>query len=152
MNGIKYAHLSCNTPGEFKHNISRISRKKSYKILYLAFHGINGKILFDDESELGLNDLADIMKGRFKGWTIHFSSCNTLKITDEKLQDFITRTGISLVTGYTKTVGWAESAALDLLLLDRLQTYKNTKYLGLSIEKTYPDLAELNGFRFLSAG
>jgi len=147
MNDIKFVHLSCNTEVEFRYNINLISRKKSYKVLYLAFHGETGKILLDD-SAINLRDLAEIMKKKFKGWTIHFGSCSTLKAEDKVLREFVEKTGASLVTGYTKAVSWAESAALDMLLFCTLQSYKSPKYLGSFMAKTYPDLIELSGFRF----
>lgn len=148
MNEIKFVHLSCNTLAEFSYNINLISRKKSYKILYLAFHGRRGKILFDDDSTLNLHNLAKIMKKKFKGWAVHFSSCNTLKADDQDLREFLETTGAGLITGYAKSIGWAESVALDMLLFCRLQSYKNPKHLGNFMEKTYPDLIRLNGFRF----
>ena len=106
--------------------------------------------MFADKSMLNLEELADIMKQRFKGWTIHFGSCNTLKAKDEDLKEFVKVTGASLVTGYTKYVEWSESAALDILLFGRLQYYKSPKHLGHFLETKYPDLIEINGFRFFS--
>lgn len=152
MDEIKFAHLSCNTVAEFQYNVKLLSRKKSYKILYLAFHGNIGKILFADKSELDLNELAEILGNNFRNWTIHFGSCNTLKAKDKVLYDFVNKTNVDLITGFTKTISWAESSAFELLLLHWIQYYKNPKYLWKYLEKSFPDLIKINGLRFFHKG
>jgi hypothetical protein len=148
LDDVKLVHLSCNTIAEFEYNIRLISRKKSYKILYLAFHGSIGKIHFADKSELDLNDIADILGNHFRDWVIHFSSCNTLEVDDDALSEFVDETNVGLVTGYTKTVDWAESAAFELLLFHWLQYYKSPRHLWNYLQKTFPDLIEVNGLKF----
>ena len=144
---IEFAHLSCNTLGEFKHNLELVPRKKAYKILYLAFHGGPGTICFPDENVFSLDELAGIMKNRFDGWVLHFGSCSTLRVSESEIKRFMDSTGVSLVCGYTKVINWIDSAALDLLLFRGLQNYKYPKSFVNYVERTYPDLVKLNGFR-----
>lgn len=68
-------------------------------------------ISFADGFDLALEDLSEIMKKRFEGWVIHLGSCNTLKTNDKTLQNFVEKTGVSLITGFTKDVDWAETSA-----------------------------------------
>jgi hypothetical protein len=145
--GIKYIHLSCNTISEFKFNLKFLRRKKSYQILYLAFHGSVGSLHFADGTNLNLDDLAEIMQSNFTNLVVHFSSCNTLKAEDKKLSEFVKKTKVKMLSGYTKNVDWNESAALELLFFSALQNYKNISYLNSFFEKNYPDLIKATSFK-----
>lgn len=114
---IKISHLNCNTLEEFQHNLSLANRK--YGILYLAFHGRPGKLLIN-ETELTLDGLAELMGAKFKRCGVHFASCSTLGITKTAIKNFIEKTGVSFVSGYTKSVYWIPSAAVDLVYLDSI--------------------------------
>jgi hypothetical protein len=147
---IDYVHLTSNTTTEFEFNLKLAPRKKSYQILYLAFHGESRCITFLDQDHLDLEALAGLMGNRFKGWAVHFGSCSTLKAAPLDLKLFMEQTGISVMTGYTKMVDWAESAALDLLLFRWMQEYRKPSYLRKRLLDSYPDLVRINGFEFYS--
>jgi hypothetical protein len=150
---IKYTHLTCNTLTEFEFNLGKIPRKTKYRILYLGFHGSPGEIHMADGSKLSLEELADKMGSRFKDWIIHFGSCGTLADCDkknERLTAFMQKTGVSLIIGYKLDVDWTESAALDMLILDWLQQYRNMKTFTEKVESLYPDLAGATGLCFFS--
>jgi hypothetical protein len=55
-----------------------------------------------------------------KARSFYFGSCLTLKGDVGRLQEFVRATGARAVVGYRKDVDWLESAAFEVLLLDRL--------------------------------
>lgn len=144
---MKYIHLSCNTRSEFEFNLKFLRRKKSYQILYLAFHGSVENIHFPDGTNLTLEDLAEIMQSKFNNLIVHFSSCGMLKTEDKKLSEFIKKTKVRMLSGYCKQVDWNESTSLELLFFSTLQKYKNINYLNSFFEKSYPDLIKATGFK-----
>jgi hypothetical protein len=150
---IKYTHLTCNTLAEFEFNLRKTPRKTKYRILYLGFHGSPGVIHLADGSKLSLEELADKMGKGFKDWIIHFGSCGTLADcdkNDERLTSFMQITGVSLIIGYKLDVDWTESAALDMLIFDWLQQYKNMKTFTEKVKTSYPDLTRATGLCFFS--
>lgn len=147
VKNVKFIHLTCNTVSEFKFNIKFLKRKKSYQILYLAFHGIAEGIQFADGTCLTLDELATIMNDDFKDLIVHFGTCSTLKAKDESLANFVNTTNVRMLSGFTTDVEWEESAALELLYFSSLQQYKNIKYLNAFFQKSYPDLIKLTGFK-----
>jgi hypothetical protein len=150
---VKFTLLSCNTREEFEFNIAKlcISRiKKNYGVLYLVFHGEPGRIFLSDEVPLSLEELADIMGDRFKGWVVHFSSCSTLAIKENRLKDFIRKTKVSLVIGYTKNMSWSECMAMDLLLFENIANHKRLWDMKKFVGSRYGELVKMTGLRFCS--
>jgi hypothetical protein len=151
ISDVNFTLMTCNTRAEFefclyKLCISRI--KKHYGVLYLVFHGDPGQIFLSDEVPLSLEELADIMGDRFKGWVVHFSSCSTLAIKEPRLKNFIQNTKVSLVIGYTKDMYWSECMAMDLLLLENIADYKRLWNMKKRVESRYGELAKMTGLRF----
>jgi hypothetical protein len=151
---VKFTLLTCNTREEFEFNIfkfcaSRI--KKSYRLLYLVFHGEPGRIFLSNEVSLSLEELAGIMGDeRFKGWVVHFSSCSTLAIKENRLKNFIRKTKVSLVIGYTKDMYWSECMAMDLLLFENIANYKRLWDMKKFVGSRYGELVKMTGLRFYS--
>jgi hypothetical protein len=54
-------------------------------------------------------------------------------------------TGVLMVLGYKKDVDWIESAAVDLLLLNRIQEYKNMRIFWDRFRKNYRKLVRATG-------
>jgi hypothetical protein len=52
-----------------------------------------------------------------------------------------------MVVGYKRDVDWIDSAAMDLLLLDWLQEYKNMYQLWKRIKMDYKDLISITGLK-----
>lgn len=153
INEIRFSVLTCNTLDEFEFNINKfcISRiKKHYGVLYLVFHGEPGLIFLSDEVPLSLEELADILKDRFKGWVVHFSSCSTLGVKETRLKDFIRKTKVSLVIGYTKDMYWSECLAMDLLLFENIANYKRLWDMKKFVGNRYGELVKMTGLRFCS--
>lgn len=146
-NDIKNIHLSCNTKSEFEFNIKYLKRRKSYQILYLAFHGSNKKIHFADGNEIDLEELVEILEENLSNMILHFGSCSTLKADDLSLKNFVKKTGTYLVSGYQTEIDWIESAAMDILYFTYLQKYKSPRHLEKHLIKNYPDLIEKTGFK-----
>lgn len=146
--GIRHIYLTCNTIDELTFNLKRIPKRKYYSILYLGFHGSAGKVYLADKSELGLDELANKMEDRFQNWIIHFGSCATVAAGDEMLTDFMQKTDVALIIGYNKNVDWIQSAALDMLIFDWLQEYKNLGAFIKKFKSLYPDLIAATGLRF----
>lgn len=143
--GIKFIHLTCNTVEELAFNLRQHRRYRSYGVLYLAFHGRRGRLLLADGSELPIEKLTDMARGRLDGCLVHFGSCWTA-LGDQQVYDFLDQTGAAAVTGFTKSVDWIDSAAMDLLILDRAREYSNAKSLIDKLSDTYSGLAEETGF------
>jgi hypothetical protein len=153
ISDVRFTLLSCNTREEFEFNINKlcISRiKKNYGVLYLVFHGEPGRISLANEVSLSLEELADVLGDRFKGWVVHFSSCSTLAIKENRLKDFIRNTKVSLVIGYTKNMSWSECMAMDLLLFENIANYKRLWDMKKFVGSRYGELVKMTGLRFYS--
>ena len=146
LHGLKFSHLSCNTREELKHNLIKLKRKPGYGILYLSFHGHPGEIVVDG-SIMKLERLASLMGSGFASWIVHFGTCATIDIEKERIYNFIAATGVSMVLGYETDVDWVEATALDFLLLDRLQWYRDMRKMWKRFRKTYRELISITGLR-----
>ena len=143
----KFVYLTCNTKSELRLNLGLLCRRKSYGILVLAFHGDPGKIELADHVFVSLESLATMMGRRFAGWVVHFASCGTMKIEDERLARFVRETKVAMVTGFTQELDWTEGAVMDLLLLRGLQYYRDLNALWKHLQKSYPDLIKTTGMK-----
>jgi hypothetical protein len=146
LHDIKFTHLTCNTREELKHNLKKLRKKRGYGILYLAFHGNPGEIILD-ESTIKIETIASMMGKEFANWIIHFGSCGTVDTEEVRITHFIQRTEVSMVVGYKKDVHWAESAAVDFLLLDWFQRYKDMGKLWKRFSKHYRGLISITGLK-----
>jgi hypothetical protein len=142
---VHFSHLACNTGEEFKFNLRTLPSRSSYRILYLAFHGSPGEIGLADGSHVNLEELSGLMGTKFKGWVVHFGSCDTLSTSTKRLQRFFDGTQTSLLVGYKGYINWVDSAAMDLIILDWLQYFKDLRAMWKRMRKDYPDLIKLNG-------
>lgn len=142
--GARYIYLTCNTKPELKHNLKLLCKKRSYNILLLSFHGDPGNIELAD-TLVSLESLAWMMGKKFKGWVVHIASCSTVKIDEERMKKFVALTGVAMLMGYTEEVDWIDGTVMDLLLLARLQYYRNVRSLWKHLKKKYPDLVKRTG-------
>jgi hypothetical protein len=146
LHNLKFTHLTCNTKEELKHNLKKLKRKSGYGILYLSFHGHPGEIVVDG-SKLKIESLASLMGTGFANWVVHFGTCETIDIEKARIFNFIEATGVSMVLGYRKDVYWVDATALDFLLLDWLQSYRDMRRMWNGFRKNYKDLISLTGLR-----
>lgn len=144
--GARFSHLNCNTEGEFEYNLKLLC-KRNYNILYFGFHGSGGTLYLLDKTKIELPRLAEMMNCNFSDWIVHFGSCGVFR-RPNALAEFVEQTRVLLAMGFTKDVNWIESAALELLLFQAYQTYKNPRLACRGIIGKYPDLVSRTGFCF----
>lgn len=142
---LKLAHLSCNTEAEFAYNLRMLGKRRSYGILYLAFHGAPGELYLADDSALSLEALQEQMGTRFAGRILHLGACSTMRVPADRLEAFVAATGLTMLLGYTRDVDWIESSAMDLLLFQALQQYVDLNACWRALQKSYPDLIARTG-------
>jgi hypothetical protein len=143
----KFVYLTCNTRAELRHNLGLFKRGSAYNILVLAFHGDPGEIELPGNVLVSIENLAEMMRRRFAGWIVHFASCGTVKVDEERMAAFVAATGVAMVTGYVNLVDWTEGTVMDLLLLRWLQYYRNLGAFLKHLHKSYPDLVALTGLK-----
>jgi len=143
-NYIKSALLTCNTMEELAFNLHVAPNKNGYSILYFAFHGFPGGIHMPGLM-VEIETLSEFMGKRFSNWIVHFSSCATLRIEKKRIFNFMERTKVLMIVGYVRSAHWMESSAVDLLLLDGIQSYKDMRKFWSRFRRTYNGLVKTTG-------
>lgn len=146
LHDLNFTYMTCNTREELRYNLIKLKRKKGYGILYLSFHGHPGEIVLDGQA-LTIETLASYMGTGFTDWVIHFGTCETIDIDRQRMTRFIEATGVSMVLGYRIDVYWSDAAAMDFLILDSLQWYKDMRRMWNRFRKNYKDLISITGLR-----
>ena len=103
--------------------------------------------MLSDQEQLNLEDLADLMGQRFRGWSVLLSCCSILCLGEKRIKNFIKQTQVGLVIGYRKAVDWGESVSFEFILLDHLVNYTYLAWMRKRIETRYPDLVAATGLR-----
>jgi hypothetical protein len=146
--GIGSVILRSSTFHELKHNVEVYKRIRGTGILYWAFHGVKGSIRLGGlkgDMIISLDELANLMGKRFRGWVCLFASCRLLNVDEQVILDFISKTQVLMVVGYTVQANFLESCCLEILLLDWLQRFKDMKKGMKSFIGEYKDLVEHTG-------
>lgn len=124
---IPSIHRHVATPDSFHHYLRKWTLRlhDDYPILYLALHGVEGEIQFGDlrrsDNHVTLDELEEELAGKCKGRVLHFSSCRTLVVSEQRIQKFLKATGAIAVSGYRRDIDWIRSAIVDLALLSSMQ-------------------------------
>lgn len=124
---IPFVHRNVATADAFYHYLAKWTQRShdEYPILYLAFHGVHGEVQFGDlrrrSARASLDALEEALRGKCAGRVIHFGSCQTLGVSQRRLNRFIVETGALAVSGYEKDIDWVRSAALDFSLFANIQ-------------------------------
>jgi hypothetical protein len=147
VDDIRFSYLTCNTVEELQYNIEKFKRRRGYGILYLSFHGRPGELVLDGRASVEIEKLAQYMGDGFANWVVHFGSCATINVPQARISRFIATTGVSMVLGYKKDVDWIDSAAIDLILFDRLQEYTHMHRFWEQFKPRYRDLIGVTGLR-----
>lgn len=155
----KYIHRGIGTLGEFDHYLRVWTQRKfsDHPILYLAFHGSPRALCVGDQrrrdGEVELDQIAEKLEERCKGRLVHFGACSTLRCDLRHLKRFLTTTGALAVSGYTKDIGWMQSAAFEVFLLSTMQynarTRAGAKAIRGRIESAAKRQAKELGFRMV---
>jgi hypothetical protein len=143
-NYIKSVLLTCNTIEELEYNLGIVPRRNGYGILYFAFHGFPGGIIMAG-SKAKLETIAEFMGKRFSHWIVFFGSCATFKIEKSRIFNFMESTKVLMTIGYKKRAYWMDSSAIDLLLLDLIQEYKDMRKFWNRFRRTYRGLIRATG-------
>lgn len=129
---MRFVHQRIETAQELHHYLSRFAGLESYGVAYVAMHGDTGKV-FAGGSAVALERLADWSRlGQpessrdrdatvdLEGKVLYVGSCATLNRQTRRMSELRERTGATAVCGYTRSVDWLESAALEVMLLPAL--------------------------------
>lgn len=121
--GIPYVYRDCGTAEEFKFYLKKFPQQgySGYPILYLAFHGVPGKIVIGGGKGIGLKEIAESLAGSCKGQVILIGSCSVLDIDIRFLKRFLITTQALAVLGYRNNVHFLRSSAFEMLLVSELQ-------------------------------
>jgi len=130
--GLRFVHQRIETAPELHHYLSRFASLSSYGVGYLAMHGQTGGV-WAGGSHVALDRLGDWSRldGRsalidtddtadLTGKVLYLGSCATLNRQKRRMAELRKRTGAAAICGYTKSVDWHESAALEVMLLPAL--------------------------------
>jgi hypothetical protein len=115
-------------------------------VYYLAFHGrpasvrtpverIEGDALMEAFSGYGENGYRNL---------VYFAACSTLRGAQGKrfAREFMRKTGVRAVIGYTTRVDWMASLVADLLFLHRFYSHpspwRNLRRIFNSVRRDYP--------------
>ncbi len=145
---VEAIHRDCGTVDEFEHylDISTQARYEKYRLLYLGFHGGPGLVRIGG-SRVEIEQIAEALDGRAKNTTVYFGTCSTLDVPVKRLDKFLTMSGAKAVCGFRKDVGWLESAAFDLLIIEALTRYRRMDFAEKWLRKAYPSTVRRLGFR-----
>lgn len=147
---INYIHKNCGTKENLKYYLSQWKhpRYKKYTICYLAFHGFP-EVLEIGNEHLDMVELAEILKGSCANKIIHFGSCNTLATDERKIRQFLERTQALCVCGFRTDIDFLESSVFDMLLMQKLQEYKDIKAVDRDLKKNYRKMMTKLDFRLI---
>ena len=124
---IPFVHRNVVTQDALAYYLQKWTQRthNDYPILYLAFHGVQGEVQFGDlrrrKARVSLDELEETLRGKCAGRVIHFGCCQTLRVSQRRLNRFIGETGALAVSGYEKDIDWVRSAALDFSLFAAIQ-------------------------------
>lgn len=151
-NDIKTIYRTCSTYEEFYNRINTVSSNKkiykNYDILYFAFHGQKNKIQIGNDS-YDLDKIADDFENCFENKIIHFGSCKTLAIDDQKAKEFLLKTNAAAISGYEKTVPFISSTIADVVYFEICQKYKTMKSINDNMSKHYENLVRDLKFKMI---
>lgn len=159
---MRHVHRDVVVRNEFEYYLRKWVQKHhaDFPILYLGFHGEEGSIYFESSTRsdsIDLDSLENSLRGNCCGRMIHFGSCSTLGLDARRIKRFLRETGLKGVTGYKQEIAWVDSAAFELILLDRLTDAQRgfTKASLAAVERdarsTAGRLARDLGFRMILA-
>lgn len=147
---IKHIYKSCATRATLEYYLGFWKQKKysAYSILYLAFHGEPGTIRIGKEY-ISLEELGDMLEGKCEDKIIHFGSCQTLNTDRRNIVSFLERTGALCVCGFRTEIDFMESSVFDMLLIQKLQEYKDISKVDRDIRRYYKTLVKKLDFKLV---
>ena len=148
--GINYIHKHCGTKENLKYYLKlwKNRKYKEYTIAYFAFHGHPEQIEVGKEY-LDLEELAEMLNGSCVNKIIHFGSCNTLDTDERKIRKFLDTTHALAVCGFRREIDFLEGSVFDMLLLQKMQEYKDMSALERDLKRNYRKLINNLEFRLI---
>jgi hypothetical protein len=119
-------------------------------VYYLAFHGKPGTVV-SLNGNIGAQPLIEAFEAYGRGYDnlVYFAACSVLrgKRGREFARDFLRKTGVRAVIGYTTRVDWMASLVADLLFLHRFygdpSPWRNLRRIFASVQRDYPRASAL---------
>ena len=128
--GMPYIRRNCATLDEMHFWFAtEWSELPEGSILYIATHGAPGQIWLSEQREgsrpqveaiSALPDTSGAGEMLGQRCMIHFSGCRVLDMRDEDLDDFMTRSGTAVVSGFMNKAGFLDGANAGLALESQL--------------------------------
>ena len=118
-------------------------------IYYLAFHGKPGSVV-SLNGNIGALPLMQAFEG-YGGYRnlVYFAACSVLRGRQGErfARDFLKKTGVRAVIGYTTRVDWMASLVADMLFLHRFygdrSPWRNLRKIFASVQRDYPKVRAL---------
>ena len=154
LGSLRHIHCSAVTQEQLKYQLEKWStaRYVAYEVGFFALHGSPRHVWLSKSHSTSLEEVAGWMSGRWQGKRIYIGACSVMRGSDSYLVDFLHETGASMVCGFTKQVDWIESAAFEMVLLDRLvNSGKVNSAEQLASSSRWAPLASHLGFRVVYA-
>jgi len=126
------------TRDELRFHLQRwCEMENDFFTLYLAFHGSAGTLHLSRAESVALDELEAELSGQLDKCVVYLGSCSVMN-DKAMVKRFIKATGAAAVIGYTTDVDWVESAAMDLMVLEKLSRYAKLGTALNALEKHEP--------------
>jgi len=118
-------------------------------VYYLAFHGKPGTVIALSGS-IGAQPLIEAFEGygAYKN-LVYFAACSVLRGRQGErfAKEFLKKTGVRAIIGYTTRVEWMASLVADMLFLHRFYSdpapWRNLRRIFASVQRDYPKARSL---------
>lgn len=123
----EFVYRQVATASEFKYYLEHLLWKsyEKFDVVYLCFHGSEGKIHFANKECISLQEIAENYRDIFNDKKVHFGSCSTLNVSDDMINSFKADTRAKLITGYETDVEFQDSFLFELWLLYLLTHHRS---------------------------
>lgn len=147
----EFVYRQVATASEFKYYLEHLLWRSysTFDVVYLCFHGSEGKIHFADKECISLQEIAKNYHGIFNDKKVHFGSCSTLNVSDDTITSFKADTRAKLVTGFGIDVEFHDSFLFELWLIHLFTHHRSLGPIKLQakIEKEMKYFSEKLKFR-----
>lgn len=138
-----FRHRNVATRGELKYYLENEWWRCQYgSILYISTHGSPGSISLSDQHSIDLEELADDLADRCSGCHVHFGGCAVMDVGEGQLENFKSRTGAVVVSGFAQdNIGWTDlklpGVLAELMLFSALSgvNYSDGRSYGSKLRK-----------------
>ena len=114
-------------------------------VYYLAFHGKPGRVV-SLNGDIHGQQLVEAFEGYGRGYKnlVYFAACSVLRGAQGRrfAREFLKKTGVRALVGYTTRVDWMASLIADMLFLHRFYSdpspWRNLRRIFNSVQRDYP--------------